>query len=511
MRSRSSRFAANLAWNGVSFAASLVSGFILSPLVVKGLGIEAYGVWALVFSVLDYLGIADLGIRSATVKYVAQYHERGDTRRLHGILNASIVYFLGVAVLAATAVFFLAEYSIGWFRVPENLRREYVLLLRLTGITMAFQLLFNVGRAAMEGFQDFGTLSRINITVNALRMAFCLLALHWRSGLEGLGWATVVSIWCGFALLIFFFRRRLPAFRPSFSVFDGELFRQLLHYGLPTLLGSLAGQFLHNGPVILLGIWKDAASVGYYSLVLRLLASCYELISQAGSVTTSATAQLAAQDNIQAMERTVRYLNRYTFMLFLFVAVFLLVFGRSLFTLWVGPEIAERCLPLIPWLVFGYTFGAAAHQNSIATLFGMGEHRGYNFGLVAEAGVLLVGWWIFLPTQPLAFAAAWWAISFFLNRGLRPSWIVSRAIGISFLALLRDIHIRPLVAAGFTAGLAVAMLYAFNPDSWWGLAWMAACLGLLHLLLLYAFVLWPQHRELIWNMRPGFLRRGMLA
>ena len=76
MSSRSARFAVLLLWNSAAFVVSLVSAFVLSPLVVRGLGIEAYGVWALVFSMLEYLNVVDLGIRSATVKYVA-HHEIG--------------------------------------------------------------------------------------------------------------------------------------------------------------------------------------------------------------------------------------------------------------------------------------------------------------------------------------------------------------------------------------------------------------------------------------------------
>ena len=169
MSSRSARFAILLLWNSAAFVVSLVSAFVLSPLVVRGLGIEAYGVWALVFSMLEYLNVVDLGIRSATVKYVAHHAALKEEARLHGTLNASLIYFLGIALVLAAGVYFLAGLSVPFFHVPPALVSDYILLLRLTGMTMAFQLLFNVPRAALEGIQDFPSVSRVNITVSTVR------------------------------------------------------------------------------------------------------------------------------------------------------------------------------------------------------------------------------------------------------------------------------------------------------------------------------------------------------
>jgi O-antigen/teichoic acid export membrane protein len=499
--SRSARFTVLVAWTTLSFAASLVGGLILSPLVVRGLGIEAYGVWALVFSLLDYLAIADLGIRSATIKYVAHYSALDDQPKLFGTLNASLLYFSVIAFAVAAIIFFGAARSLAFFHVPAALAHDYVLLLRLTGITMAFQLLFNVPKAALEGVQDFPAISRINISVSVIRTTLCLGTLHYKLGLGGLGWATVAATWLGFAMIAWTFHRRFPAFLPSWRGFDRAMFYKLLHYGMPTLVGSLAGQFLQNGPVMLLGILKDASNVGYYSLVIRLLAGLYEIVSQAGNITGSSVARLAAENDQAAVERTVLYLNRYTLAIFSFVTASLLVFGRPLFTLWVGPAVAAHCLPLIPWLAGAYALGCAAHQHSIATLFGLAAHRSYNFGLVIEGLVLLGGWLLFVPGRPLWFAAAWWAISLVLNRGLRTSWLVSRKLNISWTHLLAGIYFRPLLVAALTIACEVMLLWLFPPASWTSLAGLGAIAGMVHLGFSIALVMSPEHRSLLFRFR----------
>jgi hypothetical protein len=197
----------------------------------------------------------------------------------------------------------------------------------------------------------------------------------------------------------------------------------------------------------------------------------------------------------------VLYLNRYAFALFHFVFIFLIIYGDALFTLWVGPAVAAQCRPIIPWLAFGYAYGAAAHQNSIGTLFGLAEHHWYNYGLLIEAVILLGGWILLLPTQPLWFAAAWCGISHFLSRGLRPTWNVARALHISFLNLLAGIYVRPLAVSALTATLGIVLLRAVPPTGWYSLLAIASALGLFHLACCFVFVLAPDHRQLILNFR----------
>ena len=503
MSSRSARFAVLLFWNALSFTVSVIGGVVLSRQVVQGLGIQAFGVWALVFSMLDYLNIADLGIRSATVKYVAEYSALNNLPRLYKTLNASILYFSCIALVVTLAVFLGAKPSARLFNIPHELESDYVVLLRMTGFTMTLQLLFNVAKAALEGLQNFPAISRINISVSVIRTSLCLLSLHYKMGLLGLGWATVVAFWCGFVMLGWVFRKSFPGFRILSGEFDRAIFRQLLHYGLPTLLGTVSLQFLQNGPIVLLAMMKDTASVGYFSLVLRLLTNLYEVLSQVGSMTSSLSARLAAEDDRGALRRTVLYLNRYSFAMFIFVYLFLLLFGRSLFTVWVGPVVAEHCLPLIPWLGFGFAFGSSAHIHSIGTLFGMAKHRAYNYGVVVESLIMLCGWLLFLPSRPLWVAAAWWAVSLFLGRGLRPSWSVSRALGIPYSGMLASIYVRPLLASVLTTLVGLALLYFVPPSTLFGVLATAASLGLFHLAACYGIVLAAEHRHALKNIRSG--------
>src|SRR5580658_915521 len=58
-------FLHNVLWSWLAVIANLIIGFVLTPYVIRKLGSEGYGIWTLLFSLISYYGLLDLGMRSA--------------------------------------------------------------------------------------------------------------------------------------------------------------------------------------------------------------------------------------------------------------------------------------------------------------------------------------------------------------------------------------------------------------------------------------------------------------
>ena len=90
----------NAAANWVGFTAQLVAAFLLSPILVHGLGAPRYGLWSLVESILAYLLLFDLGVAASVVRYVARFEAVRDRDNLNRVFSTSLCIF-GVAGMAA--------------------------------------------------------------------------------------------------------------------------------------------------------------------------------------------------------------------------------------------------------------------------------------------------------------------------------------------------------------------------------------------------------------------------
>src|SRR5262245_25790732 len=90
----------NAASNWFGFAAQLVAAFLLSPLLVHGLGTARYGIWSLVESILAYLMLFDLGVAASVVRFVARFEAIRDRNQLNRIFSASICIFGAAGAVA---------------------------------------------------------------------------------------------------------------------------------------------------------------------------------------------------------------------------------------------------------------------------------------------------------------------------------------------------------------------------------------------------------------------------
>ena len=57
----------------VKIGVTNIVGLILTPYIIKSLGDSEYGLYVLVGSIIAYLGLMNLGINNATVRYVAKF------------------------------------------------------------------------------------------------------------------------------------------------------------------------------------------------------------------------------------------------------------------------------------------------------------------------------------------------------------------------------------------------------------------------------------------------------
>src|SRR6516164_11224431 len=68
---------------------NVLVAFWMTPFVVAHLGDSAYGIWALVLQLTGYMGVVDVGLRSALVRFVSSAHATGDKPRLNRLLSTT--------------------------------------------------------------------------------------------------------------------------------------------------------------------------------------------------------------------------------------------------------------------------------------------------------------------------------------------------------------------------------------------------------------------------------------
>ena len=78
--------------NGLKVLVSLGINLIIPPFLIAHLGVEIYGIWALLVAVSTLVYLFDLGLQPALMKYVAEAYTNGDINQINRYANTVIIF-----------------------------------------------------------------------------------------------------------------------------------------------------------------------------------------------------------------------------------------------------------------------------------------------------------------------------------------------------------------------------------------------------------------------------------
>jgi O-antigen/teichoic acid export membrane protein len=492
-------FAVNTLWTWASVAANILMAVFVTRLLVRRLGAEAYGLWAIVFGLVDYFWFLDLGMRAAVVKYVAEHRALGHERELVKTLNAAFLYYFLVGTVMLGVTWVLAARSPQLVVMSPRFYTTFASMVLVTGCGWAINAVFVSFAASLEAIQRFDLSYRIMIAVSVVRVLVIVVLLESGFGLLEVVIAAVGSQLLQTALLWGPFRRHFPEFHWHFWDIDRATLSKMFRFGVHVVPSTIGALLLVQGPSVVIGYAWEATFAGYYVLPRRLVQSFLELVYRLGSVTTARASELAARRDRDALVNLGIESNRYSLAIFLPVAVFFGIYGDALLTVWLGPGSGYAAIsaPLLPVFLLG-VLAEASQMCSGATLYGLGRHQVFAWLLLLEGAAAIGCVYVFSAQHNLMGAAIATSALMVLNRGIVTPTLLCRELKYPVMAYVGTILIRPLtiglVAALATIGLRLTVL----PGK--GLVEVAiagACSVGLYLILAGRYLVFPHHQDRI--------------
>ncbi|MCC7012426.1 MAG: oligosaccharide flippase family protein [Planctomycetes bacterium] len=99
-------------------AAVALAAFVVSPIAVRELGRESYGVWTLIVSTTGFLTLLDLGVNSAVVRMVSKHAARGERRGMRVAYSTSLALLAALAGIALLALGLASPFVARWIAGP---------------------------------------------------------------------------------------------------------------------------------------------------------------------------------------------------------------------------------------------------------------------------------------------------------------------------------------------------------------------------------------------------------
>lgn len=262
------RLARNSFYHAIRSVIALVVMLLVTPFIIRIIGIEQYGIWALAGVVTSYAQLSDFGIGESVVKFAAEYHVVRDSDRLNRLLNTVIVTYLGLAlILGSTLILLLPLVASDLLRIPLHLQAEAVLIFRLSVVIFFANMIMGVFAALVTATQQIGYTTAISIASTLLGLAGTVFFLAQGFGLRGLI-ATNAMV----ALFVAVFSssvawRLYPELRINpFRWLDRAMFRQVFGYSWKVQISNLSQLLIFQVDRILLSRYLGLEAVAFYEI-----------------------------------------------------------------------------------------------------------------------------------------------------------------------------------------------------------------------------------------------------
>lgn len=394
-------------YNILGQAVPVVAGVAAIPVIARSLGDARFGLLALMWAIIGYFSLLDLGLGRATTKFVAEALAAQDVRRAHQVagLTAAGQMALGVvggAILAAATAWVVADL----LQVSPDLRGEAEQAFRWMALSVPFVVLSLNLRAVLEGAQRFDLANLIRAPHGVLGFVIPAVAAALGVGLAGivvlllaLRVATCGATWIAI-------RVALPAFRWELRP-ARDLLRPLLGYGGWVAVSNVVSPILTYLERFVLGAMAGVGAVAYfaapYEAISRLLVVPASLASGLFPVVSVPLTDERRADAERLLARAVRSL----WALLGVPVILVILFSETLLAVWLGPTYAARGATALAILAAGVLIIGLAHVPGIF-LHGQGRpDLPAIFHLIELPLYVGLAWWCVRAYGVTGAALAW--------------------------------------------------------------------------------------------------------
>ena len=345
---------ANSLFSVIAWVFPILLGFISTPIVVRGLGNEQYGIFAIVLGFISYS--FTFGVGKVVGKYIPEYQTAGDDEKVTQVVAATFWFSLTLGLLGSLALILTTPTIVRELLLISTENHDVaVYSLYLSGGIGLVLMLSQVFQFVLQGlhrFDNFVALTNLNGLL--LGVGNIILALSGFGVVALLTWNLAVASLVG---VLFYIRARhlLPSVK-LLAAIPREMIATVARYGGSIILYQVFANvlFIFERSWVMRKFGPEGLT--YYFVPMLLAIYMHGFIFSIAQAIFPVVNELL-EDRAKVVRLYERG-NKIVAAIVFFVVTNFIVCGALFLELWVGRDVAtEAYVLLIP---HGMTFGIIA-------------------------------------------------------------------------------------------------------------------------------------------------------
>lgn len=403
--------------NLAGFGLPLLVGLIAIPLIVRGFGVERFGVLTLAWAVIGYFSLFDMGIGRAITQSMAARLGSASARDVSrlvwtGLLLMFIFSLIGAVIVASLSPWFVSSV----LNLPQALREETIDAFILLAVAIPAVVLSAGLAGILTALQRFDLINALRIPMGMMIFLVPLAILPYSKSMAyvcaGLLLIRMLFLVLHAAACFYAY----PPLRAHRGVERSEI-RGLLSFGGWMTVTNVIGPLMVYMDRFVIGATLTLSAVAYY-------VTPYEVVTRLWAIPAAVMAVLFpafAAANAGASSHAASLYSmggRAVLGMLAPIVLVLVVFAEEGLRLWLGDDFAQQSTVVLQWLAIGVFINSYA-QVPFAFIQGIGRAD-----ITAKLHLLEL---------PVYFALMLWLLNMLGIAGVAIAWLLRAAVDAALL------------------------------------------------------------------------------
>lgn len=332
----------NMTISGFCKPLSMIVNYMYIPIVLNYLGVEKYGIWSTILSILSWISYFDIGIGNGLRNKLTEslHNKDGQEKKL----VSSAYVFVSIIMLIIAIIFSIFALLTNWNYVfgTDNTDENLNLVIMLCGLFIAINFILSICNNILYALQKAAIVSIIGLLIQICNLGGVLLANFFlKSNL------LIMSLVYGISMVSIHFLANCYIFKsnnnlkPTFKDFSLMTGKELVNIGLQFFVIQVCVLVLFTSDNLIISILYGAADVTPYSTVNKLFNVIIGVYSALITPIWSAITKEKVKGNYTVIRETIRRL-RFSMIPFLLFNLILMALFRDISFLWLGRNLEYR-------------------------------------------------------------------------------------------------------------------------------------------------------------------------
>lgn len=333
----STKIAKNTFYSGLMRIWGILVSFFLTPYILHRLGVERFGIWAIVWVLTGYMSLMDMGLAASFIRHTSMYYVQNNMKSLKEMISSGLFFYMLLGILLLGCAILLAVPILYFFKISPALKPQVAFIIILSVINLVIANMSNVFNSIFYGLQRLDICFKITAAISLQIVLGTIFVLENGYGLEGLMYNYIfASLTLLIVGIIVSYKILGGLWTIKFSYIKIPMLKKLISFGFNLQFTQLAQIVSFHYDKILISYFLGISQVTYYELGSRFVQVLRAVSSFMIPAITPAASEIDIKEGKNMVWELYIRVSKYFILIGIPVFLFSVLEVNHIIFIWIG-------------------------------------------------------------------------------------------------------------------------------------------------------------------------------